>query len=136
MKLGIAVLGAALLAGCFAGKGGEAGDGVKAPTMPHIRINFEGEFATPEERKMCEAAGGEVMRVGMLGWENCVQSFADAAKACRDGAECLGGRCMIVGEFADYGAATDQGQCAANDSPFGCYQTVENGKASPALCVD
>jgi hypothetical protein len=28
------------------------------------------------------------------------------------------------------------GKCTANNQPCGCFQTVENGVAQPALCVD
>jgi len=46
------------------------------------RISFEGERATPAERARCEAAGGSVFRSGLLGWENCIQPYADAGKTC------------------------------------------------------
>ncbi|WP_018146898.1 hypothetical protein [Henriciella marina] len=104
------------------------------PSQPYERISFEGEFATPEERARCEAAGGSVERAGMLGWENCIQTFADGGKICTDSSECTG-TCRTSGEFADGGSRVT-GQCTSNDNIFGCYQTVENGVAGPALCVD
>ena len=105
------------------------------PNAPHERITFAGEIATADERSMCEAAGGEVRRDGMAGWEHCIQEYADAGAACSDASDCLG-RCMIDGEFTAAGQPTDAGRCEANNSPFGCFQTVENGVATAALCVD
>ena len=102
---------------------------------PHERISFQGEAATSSERALCEAAGGTVRRDGLLGWENCIQDFADAGQSCKDNEDCLG-RCMVSGEFADMGARSVTGECEATDSPFGCFQTIENGQATAALCVD
>ena len=104
------------------------------PGQSYERISFEGEFATPAERARCEAAGGTVERAGMRGWENCIQTFADGGKTCMDSSDCIGS-CRTVGEFADGGSRVT-GQCTSNDNVFGCYQTVEDGVAGPALCVD
>lgn len=98
------------------------------------RITFEGEVATPAERARCEAAGGTVQRAGMLGWENCIQTFADGGEACSDSSDCMG-ECRNTGEFAEAGTPAT-GQCTVNDNVFGCYQTIENGRAGGALCVD
>ena len=103
-------------------------------TDDYQRISFEGEAATPQERARCEAAGGEVQRAGRLGWEACIQTFADAGDTCSDSSDCLG-ECRNTDEFVADGAPAT-GQCAVNDSPFGCHQTIENGIARPALCVD
>ncbi len=107
-----------------------------SPNAPYERINFAGQVATQEERDRCEAAGGEISRGGMLGWEGCVQAYADAGKACTDGSDCLG-RCML--DEASGGAGMGDpatGTCQATDSPFGCFTTVTDGRADPALCVD
>lgn len=128
-----ALAGLAMLASCtWMGSGGTA---PQPPASDYKPISVIGAKATAAERKSCEAAGGEIRRDGLAGHEICVQTYADAGKACRDSADCLG-RCMITGEFADFDTSTDAGQCEVNDSPFGCYQTVEDGKATPALCVD
>ena len=104
------------------------------PATPYERITFEGEVATPAERARCEAAGGTVQRAGMLGWENCIQTFTDGGKTCADSADCMG-ECRITGDFVEVGAPAT-GQCTRNDKVFGCYQTIENGRAGGALCVD
>ena len=98
------------------------------------RISFEGERATPTERAKCEAAGGSVYPSGLLGWENCIQPYADAGKTCSDSSDCTGG-CRYTGSGASIGE-TVTGTCQINDSPFGCFQSVDNGRATPPLCVD
>lgn len=110
-------------------------------TMPpasstYETISFQNQTATADERAKCEAAGGVVQPAGMLGWDNCIQTMPDAGKSCTSASDCLD-RCMLSleGEYADFGEAAT-GQCSKNDSPFGCYQKVENGIAEPALCVD
>lgn len=110
------------------------------PTGPasqtvYERINFEGEVATPEERALCEAAGGEVRPAGLRGWENCIQTYSDAGAPCMDGSDCEG-RCLVTEGSPDFGEKTDAGRCQATDSLFGCFQEVVDGRAQPGLCVD
>ncbi len=57
---------------------------------PYEKIQFAGEKATGAERAACESAGGRVARDGMRGWEQCIQPFEDAGKACADNADCIG----------------------------------------------
>lgn len=86
------------------------------------------------DREACEAASGEVRQEGMLGMYRCVKPFADAGKACRSGSECEG-KCLAT----DDAMMDDEnvvGACQANDSPFGCYAEVEDGKITNAICVD
>jgi len=58
----------------------------------------------------------------------------DAGKACTTGSDCLD-RCLLTDIDAAFGEPAT-GQCAATDNPFGCFQTVQDGLATPALCVD
>ncbi len=103
---------------------------------PYERIQFASQFATPGERARCEAAGGVVQQAGRAGWQHCVQSFADAGTTCTDSDDCLG-TCRLTGDPGSLAPGTAaQGVCQANDAPFGCYTTVENGKAGPSICVD
>ena len=106
------------------------------PAKPsaYARIDFAGETATAEERAACEAAGGEVRPAGLLGYDNCVQQFDDAGDICSDGDECLGS-CLVTGGPAEVGSNVT-GQCAADDNRFGCYQTITDGVADAAICVD
>ena len=103
---------------------------------PYERIQFASQFATPAERARCEVAGGAIQQAGRLGWQHCVQTFPDAGKACRDSEDCLG-ECRLPGDAGPVAPGTPvQGICQANDAPFGCYTTVEDGKAGMSICVD
>lgn len=116
--------------------GDETPETTPPATSPYTPISFDGEKATAQERATCEAAGGEVRQAGLLGWDNCIQPMPDAGQACSNQSDCID-RCMLpIGkEYAEFGEEVT-GQCSANDNPFGCYQTVDNGMATPALCVD
>ena len=83
----------------------------------------------------CTAKGGAFSQQGMLGCYQCVVSYTDAGKACQDSSDCQG-TCKNTGEFFDTSASNQSGQCASDSSPFGCYQTIEEGVAQPAICVD
>lgn len=111
-----------------------ADEDAEPQSVDYERIQFAGSVATPGERDMCEAVGGEVRPDGLAGSEQCIQTMPDAGKACTDSSECLA-ECKVVGEFVDFNVAA-VGQCSQNDSPFGCFQTVEDGLATPAICVD
>ncbi|MFN3910426.1 hypothetical protein [Hyphomonas sp.] len=97
-------------------------------------VQVVSEIATPEERAACDAAGGTLGRQGLLGWEQCVQVYPDAGKACTGEADCLGG-CRYEGDAAKPGTPVS-GTCQVEDVPFGCYASVENGLLQHALCVD
>lgn len=133
MRVFLLILASAALSACV-NPGAETPTGDTGEPAAYERISFAGEKATTAERAICEAAGGEVRRDGLAGWEQCIQTPPDAGQACSDSSDCLD-RCMLVGEFTEYGAPAT-GQCSQSDSPFGCFQTVENGRAEPALCVD
>ncbi len=83
----------------------------------------------------CTAKGGAFSQQGRLGCYQCVVTYSDAGKACQDSSDCQG-KCKNTGEFVDANAKTQSGQCASDSSPFGCYQTIEEGVAQPAICVD
>lgn len=129
----IAVVSLALvaLAGCQPGSGGDRPDPPQ-PGVLYAPVPVAGEVATPSERAACEAVGGMIQPAGLLGWENCIQSFPDGGQTCSDAADCIG-RCMNTGEFVDGPAV---GQCEFNDNPFGCHQEIIGGIAQAALCVD
>ena len=89
------------------------------------------------DHRACNAMGGKVRQDGMMGLYRCVTPFADAGKICRDNSDCMG-QCRTSDDVTDYNAApgTQVGKCQVNDSPFGCYGTVERGTAGGMLCVD
>jgi hypothetical protein len=82
----------------------------------------------------CEAGGGEVRQEGMLGMYRCVKPYADAGKACSGKADCEG-QCRFEGDAPTDGSPVT-GACQRDDSPFGCYSEVEDGKIIHAICVD
>lgn len=109
-----------------------------APEQPeaeasYARIDFADQVATPAERATCEAAGGEVSRMGLLGWEHCLQTYPDAGKVCSDAADCLG-TCRNTENHPPQTKAT--GTCQVADAPFGCYAMIEGGTVGHTLCVD
>jgi len=82
----------------------------------------------------CKAKGGHLKRVGKLQALRCIVTYSDAGKACTDGAQCLGQRC--VGDFEDTAAPTPAtGTCTATNDPFGCQTIIRDGKAA-TICVD
>lgn len=89
------------------------------------------------DHRACNAMGGEVRQDGMMGLYRCVTPFADAGKVCRDASDCMG-QCRTSDDVTDYDAApgSQVGKCQVNDSPFGCYGTIERGTATAMLCVD
>lgn len=85
--------------------------------------------------KECLAKGGEYTKEGRLQAYRCVQQFSDAGKSCSDSSECQG-KCTGSDTSIVAGTSNVTGTCAANDSPFGCRQTIEGGVAKGFLCVD
>lgn len=81
----------------------------------------------------CRGAGGVVERRGRLQAELCVKPYADAGKACTDSDQCAGD---CVTQEARQDGAQVAGQCQADDRPFGCFATVEDGRATGGICID
>jgi hypothetical protein len=82
----------------------------------------------------CAAQGGRIERVGRAQTVQCVIPFADASRACTDGAQCSSGNC--IGAVDAAGQSNVSGQCQASNMRFGCYTRVVNGRAGAAICVD
>lgn len=99
-------------------------------------IDAEVQQALTASPAACAKAGGAVQPVCRMGNPMCVVTFADAGKACTDGAQCGSGRCYAVTPTAASGGQSATGQCAATNNPCGCNQRVEDGVALPTLCVD
>ncbi len=87
------------------------------------------------EASDCEARGGRMTPQGRMQTLQCVVSYADAGKRCTDGDDCLGDCRIEAAPFPTAGAAA-VGRCQADSSRFGCYASIENGRAEPAICVD
>jgi hypothetical protein len=92
--------------------------------------------AGSEDAAACARAGGKMLPQGRMQSVRCVITYADAGRRCTDGDDCQGS-CRI-GDVANAptAGANAVGQCQASSSSFGCYTTVESGKAEATLCVD
>jgi hypothetical protein len=88
------------------------------------------------EASACAARGGKMLPQGRMQTVQCVVSYRDAGQRCTDGDDCEGS-CRIpdVANAPAAGAAA-VGQCQPTSSSFGCYTTVEDGKAEATICVD
>lgn len=90
-----------------------------------------------DEASACAARGGKMLPQGRMQTLQCLVSYADAGQRCRDGDDCQGD-CRVEeadGGFPAAGTAV-VGRCQATNSRFGCYTTVEDGKAEATICVD
>lgn len=137
MKIALVCLALVALPACslFQSKGTGESAATTAPNAPYERIVFAQSKATPPERAACMAAGGTVQPSGKLQWENCVQPFPDAGKACSGDADCVG-ECRYEGQAELPPGAAVTGTCQATDARFGCNTTVESGRIDRTLCVD
>ena len=92
--------------------------------------------AGTEDAAACARAGGKMLPQGRMQSVRCVISYADAGRRCTDGDDCAGD-CRID-DVADTptAGANAAGKCQVNSSRFGCYTTVEGGKAEATICVD
>lgn len=137
MRLAAVFLALVALPACslfqIAGTGEGAATNAAAPA--YERIVFSASRATPAERAACEAAGGSVQPSGRLQWENCVQPFADAGKACSSDTDCAG-ECRYEGDAELSPGDAVAGTCQVTDAQFGCNTAVENGRIARTICVD
>jgi putative hemolysin len=92
--------------------------------------------AGTEDAAACAAAGGKMLPQGRMQTVRCVITYADAGRRCTTGSDCAGD-CRIDDVANVPAAGADAvGMCQATSSRFGCYTTVEDGKARPTICVD
>ena len=92
--------------------------------------------AGTEDAAACAAAGGKMLPQGRMQTVRCVLAYADAGRQCRDSDDCAGDCRIADVASAPAAGAPAVGQCTANSSRFGCYTTVEGGKAEATICVD
>lgn len=101
------------------------------------QVPAEAAAQTPADAaSACAARGGKMLPQGRMQSLQCVVSYSDGGKRCTDGDQCEGS-CRIpdVSNAPAAGAAA-VGQCQPTSSGFGCYTTVEDGKAEATICVD
>lgn len=83
----------------------------------------------------CQAAGGRWQRVCMMGTLACVKPYADAGKACSDGSQCAGRRCLMAPGASPL-VVPQTGRCIANDNPCHFGTNVVNGRAVATPVAD
>lgn len=143
MRLFLATLALCLAAACSGGNPAQeppkdkvanvADAKVEPPPKEKTIDEMRAESLASVDQEACSKAGGEVRQEGMLGMYRCVKPYADAGKSCRSKSDCEG-KCLAADD-----ATPDQettGVCQADDSPFGCYAEVEDGRITNAICVD
>ncbi|RZJ96375.1 MAG: hypothetical protein EON88_07915 [Brevundimonas sp.] len=112
--------------------------GAQAPAAPDQAPSTETAQApatqTPDAAA-CAARGGEIRRVGRMQSEQCVILYSDGGKACTDGDQCQGD-CRVEGNTPIKDRDNAAGVCTADSNRFGCFTTIEDGKAGATLCVD
>lgn len=120
--------------------GSVAGDEVsypleELPVQEKTIDDLRAESLAAIDKEACAAKNGEVRQEGLLGTWRCVIPYADAGNACRDKTDCEG-KCLVPPDSDAVTGAEATGACQANDSPFGCYAEIVDGKVAAALCVD
>lgn len=105
-----------------------------APTPQQTSLQTAAAGST--DAALCERAGGKMLPQGRMQTERCLISYSDAGRRCTTGSDCQGDCRIEQAANAPQAGAAAVGQCQANSSRFGCYTTVENGKAEATICVD
>ena len=89
------------------------------------------EEADRAASEACTARGGTPSRAGFANILVCVQTYADAGRACDNDDDCDGACMATPGEGGRL-----QGRCQVNNNGFGCHQFWAHGRAGERLCVD
>ncbi|RZJ37946.1 MAG: hypothetical protein EON86_16430, partial [Brevundimonas sp.] len=84
---------------------------------------------------LCDRAGGKMLPQGRMQSVRCVLTYTDAGQRCTTGSDCQGDCRIEDVAGAPNAGANAVGTCQRSSSRFGCYTTVENGKAEPTICV-
>ncbi|WP_420471127.1 hypothetical protein [Brevundimonas sp. FT23042] len=101
-----------------------------------VQASLQAQAAGSTDGALCERAGGKMLPQGRMQSVRCVITYADAGRRCTTGSDCQGDcRVEEVAGTPQAGAAA-VGTCQRTSSRFGCYTTVENGRAEATLCVD
>jgi hypothetical protein len=80
-------------------------------------------------------AGGVMKPLGRRQMLQCVIPYADAGKSCTSGDQCAGD-CRASGEVEVVVGQAVAGSCQATSERFGCFTTVEGGRAQSTICID
>jgi len=95
-----------------------------------------GQREIADNKIECDKLRGNYSRQGLAGNYMCILTFSDAGKQCSSASQCFG-ECIVRGNGYPKPQQMPIGQCKSDNSPFGCYATIdENGAARPLLCRD
>lgn len=132
----ILIAAAALLMSACQPMPADGGQTDLAEATPVVQTPAAQSVAGSEDAAACAAAGGKMLPQGRMQTVRCVITYADAGRRCTDGDDCAGDCRVNDVTNAPNAGASAVGQCQASSSRFGCYTTVEGGKAEATLCVD
>ncbi len=136
------IIGASLLAVACQPMPTASVDGEGDPEPPVVRgidtTDARPSVRAPEQAEAsdCEARGGKMLPQGRMGTLGCVIAYADAGRRCTDREDCAGDCRVEEAEGTPHAGTAAVGRCQADSSRFGCYTTIENGKAEATICVD
>lgn len=95
-----------------------------------------------EYKTLCEGQGGTFGYVGLARAESCRIPTSDGGKECASDSDCEG-NCMAnltEGQQAALGRGESvdnvRGYCSQYPDVVGCVSFVENGRATPEICID
>lgn len=106
-----------------------------APTVV-VQTRVDPSVAGSQDATACAAAGGKMLPQGRMQTVRCVISYVDAGQRCTDGDDCQGDCRIEDVANAPHAGAPAVGQCQVTSGHFGCYTTIEDGKAEATICVD
>ena len=104
-----------------------------ASAAPQLAVEKPVPAAT---QSACLSQGGDWAPICRLQRPACVVKFSDAGKACTDSDQCQGVCYANPAGGASQAGKVVTGACSNNSNPCGCNARVEDGVASPILCVD
>lgn len=109
-----------------------ATDALATPAPQPTQVSAAGST----DAALCDRAGGKMLPQGRMQTVRCVITYSDAGQRCTTGSDCQGDCRVEEVAGAPQAGAAAVGTCQRTSSRFGCYTTVENGKAEATICVD
>lgn len=94
-----------------------------------------GSLIPQHVEEACQSIGGTMQPQGMAGCFSCVQQYSDGGQFCTDGSECQGD-CRGWMDMEQTEGGDFSGHCAYDDSIFGCYSIIKEGKQVSGGCID
>lgn len=131
------VLAAFAIAACTPAPASTPVEPVPAATTaePAPTVEPSPEPAPIADETSCKTVGGDWRPICRMQTLACVITYKDAGKACTDGSQCEGQKCVADVTTATPGA-TAAGKCVTNSDPCGCTTLITEGKTAGTLCVD